>query len=437
MATVGICDVGTARKSDAPAIVFFQHADAALRAFVRAMHPQCHGRLLGVAVQSKRLHDHTEVLQLLDAGAADVLTWEPQACAGLLAAKLERWAQIDAALQLPEVCEHLIGNSPAWVSALRQVIEVARFADAPVLITGESGTGKELAAHLIHRLDPRTTSAPLVVLDCTTVVADLSGSEFFGHERGAYTGAAGARDGAFARAHQGTLFLDEVGELPLPLQAQLLRVIQEHTYKRVGGNAWQHADFRLVCATHRDLQHEVTQGRFRQDLYYRIASCMCTLPPLRDRPEDILPLAHHFMRTLRSSGEALALDATVQAYLLKRAYPGNVRDLKQVVTRMLYRHAECGLVTVGDIPDDERPTLGDASVDWQDASFERVIARALISGAGLKEISKATEALAVHIAMRHAQGNIQRAASVLGVTDRALQLRRAQQRSNGETAPES
>src|SRR5262249_683962 len=148
---------------------------------------------------------------------------------------------------------------------------------------GESGTGKELIARLIHDLDSRPGKPPLVVVDCTTIVPGLSGSEFFGHERGAFTGAINTRDGAFALANGGTLFLDEIGELPQPMQAELLRVIQERKYKRVGSNAWQHTDFRLVSATNMDLESGVAKGAFRGDLYYRIAGWVCRTPPLRER----------------------------------------------------------------------------------------------------------------------------------------------------------
>src|SRR5437763_9151048 len=136
-------------------------------------------------------------------------------------------------------------------------MEAAFFTDAPVLSTGETGTGKELIARLVHSLDARSKKRDLVVVDCTTIVPTLSGSEFFGHERGAFTGAVSTREGAFALADGGTLFLDEVGELPLTLQPRLLRVLQEHTYKRVGGNLWQEAKFRLVCATNRNLETEI------------------------------------------------------------------------------------------------------------------------------------------------------------------------------------
>ena len=146
------------------------------------------------------------------------------------------------------------------------------------------------------------------MLDCSTLVPSLSGSEFFGHERGAFTGAVDARDGAFALAAGGTLFVDEIGELPPELQTQLLRAVQEHTYKRVGGNVWRQTDFRLVCATNRDLQADVAAGRFRQDLYYRIAGVCCHLPPLRDRLDDVPVLTEYFLRELSPGESARSVD---------------------------------------------------------------------------------------------------------------------------------
>jgi transcriptional regulator with GAF, ATPase, and Fis domain len=209
-----------------------------------------------------------------------------------------------------------------------------------------------------------------VILDCTTIVPELSGSEFFGHERGAFTGAFTSRDGAFALANGGSLFLDEVGELPMGLQSQLLRVVQEHTYKRVGGNVWQHTDFRLICATNRDLLQCVTRGEFRADLYYRIADWVINMPPLRERREDILPLARHFLQKLRHENELPILDAPVRDYLLRRDYPGNVRDLRQLVARITFRHVGPGPVTVGDIPEEERLSEQPIAPDWRDADWK-------------------------------------------------------------------
>jgi len=244
-------------------------------------------------------------------------------------------------------------------------------------------------------------------------------------------GAVSARDGAFALADRGTLFLDEVGELPPRLQTHLLRVIQEQSFKRVGGNAWQKASFRLVCATNRDLPNLVREGGFRADLFYRLAGFVCKLPPLRERPEDILPLTFQFLKEHFPGREPPELDAPVLDCLLRRDYPGNVRDLKQFVSRMLCRYAGHGPVTVGCIPPDERPAWpADQECGWCDAAFESAIRRALAQGVGLKAISRAAEETAIRIAVDDA-GNLQQAALRLGVTDRTLQLRRASRQRAG------
>jgi transcriptional regulator with GAF, ATPase, and Fis domain len=270
-------------------------------------------------------------------------------------------------------------------------------------------------------------------LDCSTIVSELSGSEFFGHERGAFTGAVAARDGAFAQADRGTLFLDEVGELPLALQSQLLRVIQEQTYKRFGGNAWQRTAFRLVAATNRDLAQQVQQGEFRADLYFRIASFVCQLPPLlRDHPEDILPLARHFLGQLFGESEPPELDPNVQEYLLGRDYPGNVRDLRQTVARLPCRYPGRGPITVGCISPEDRARWAEDQPLWHEDTLEQSIRRALMQGVGLKAISRIAEDAAIRIAVAEAGGNLQQAAQRLGVTDRTLQLRRAARRQAGD-----
>ena len=326
------------------------------------------------------------------------------------------------------------GSEPAWRATSRDAVEVARFTGASVLITGETGTGKEQLAHLIDELDDRKDCGEFVVLDCTTVSPELSGSEFFGHERGAFTGATGPRDGAFALAHHGTLFLDEVGELPLPLQAQLLRVVQEHQYKRLGSNNWQRSDFRLVCATHRDLEAAISEGTFRADLDHRIAGWRCTAPPLRERKEDILPLARFFLGELDPSATDLGMDQAVRDYLLTRDYPGNARDLRQVVMRLWQRHSGGGPITVGDVPESERPSCPDQHRGWPDRSFESAIRGAVEMGIGLKEIGQSAADVATRVALEQEGGNMQRAAKRLGVTDRALQIRRANRR-HGRSLP--
>jgi transcriptional regulator with GAF, ATPase, and Fis domain len=309
---------------------------------------------------------------------------------------------------------------------LRQVVEVAAFTVAPVLIVGETGTGKDLLARLIHLLDARQSKRELVTVDCTTIVPELSGSELFGHERGAYTGAVAAREGAFALAHKGTLFLDEVGELPVGLQAQLLRAVQEHTYKKVGGNTWQQTDFRLVSATNRDLEAGIRNGSFRADLYYRLASWVFRPPPLRDRREDILPLARHFLKSTLPAGSEAEFDPAVADYIESREYSGNVRELQQLVTRMGQRHVGPGPITAGDLPAEEWPTIERvAREQWPDAAFEEAIRRGLASGAELRRISQAACDAAIKLTVQSEQGNLQRASKRLGITDRALQLRKA------------
>jgi transcriptional regulator with GAF, ATPase, and Fis domain len=367
----------------------------------------------------------------LQAGATDVFAWDhSHEPAREVAARFERWTQVDELVQSSSVRDNLVGQSPAWIRVSRQIVELARFTDASVLITGESGMGKELIARLIHTLDPRPNKRSLVVSDCTTIVPELSGSEFFGHERGAFTGAAAARDGAFALANGGALFLDEVGELPLNLQAELLRVVQERTYKRVGSNTWQQTDFRLICATNRDLLAEQSRGHFRRDLYYRIASWTCHLPPLRERREDILTLAKHFIAQLRPD-DPPELDEPVREYLLTRDYPGNVRDLRQLITRIAQHHVGPGPITIGDIPEAERLNSDEQAPDWCNDGLEEVIRLAVAAGMNLKEIERTAGELAERIVLEEERGNLQRAAVRLGITDRALQLRRQARRQNG------
>jgi transcriptional regulator with GAF, ATPase, and Fis domain len=379
--------------------------------------------------------------RLLAHGAGDVLVWRP-GLADELDDRLHRWAALADLLASGTVRDELVGSSASWVGALTSLVEAARFSSSALLITGESGTGKELAARLVHHLDSRVVRGRLVVVDCTTVVPGLSGSEFFGHERGAFTGAHAPREGAFSAAHGGTLFLDEVGELPLPLQAELLRVVQEGTYKRVGGNDWQRTSFRLVCATHRDLLREVEEGRFRADLYYRIAVATVGLPPLRDRAADILPLFRHFVRVVH--GHDLEVDPEVADLLQCRSYPGNVRDLRQLALRVLTRHVGKGPITVGDVPEEERPPvplpgggLPDRAHDdvdggpaacpapcWGEPDLDAMIGSALDGGARYDDIHAAVTTSARRVALARAGGNQKRAAEMLGLTARALQKQR-------------
>jgi transcriptional regulator with GAF, ATPase, and Fis domain len=410
-----------AASDEQPGAIVFDRVDGDLLAFLRNMSQAGRRRVLAIATDAGVLDSDT-AWRLLDAGAADALAWDGQVEA--IEARIGRWRAVDDLVDSPLVAEHLVGASPAWRSALREIVEVARFSDLNVLVTGESGTGKELAARLIHTLDARADKRDLVVLDCTTIVPTLSGSELFGHERGAFTGAETARDGAFALADGGTLFLDEVGELPGPLQAELLRVVQEGTYKRLGSNRWRTTRFRLVCATNRDLTAARVRDTFRTDLFFRLAAATIALPALNERPQDILTLARHFLGS--RNGDVPALSEPVCDLLQARQYPGNVRDLKQLIARIRLRHVGPGPVTVGDVPPPERPAAGGGS-DWR-VELEATLQRAVALGVPLREIVDASREAAIAVAMAGAGGSIRVAARRLGVTDRTLQLHRARHR---------
>jgi transcriptional regulator with GAF, ATPase, and Fis domain len=367
---------------------------------------------------------------LVAMGIGDVIPHSEQALS-VIRSRLQRWEKIDAALALPLVADNLVGTSPAWTSALRIVAECALFSSAAVLLTGPTGTGKELLARMLHSLDPQANARDLVIVDCTTLSRDLLGSELFGHERGAFTGAVGARDGAIACADGGTLFLDEVGELPLELQAQFLRVLQEKAYRRVGSSQWQRASFRLVCATNRDLAAEVEAGRFRADLFYRIAAMTCRTPALAQRRADIPSLVRHFIAGACAAGAAPEVSATLLDYLAARTYSGNVRELCQLVLACMRRYAGAGPLSLACLPDEEiqswdlgaEPSQTDGPM-WHPAYVDDFVRAALRANVGLKELGRMVEAAAVRLALEESE-SITAAASWLGVTPRALHLRKA------------
>lgn len=363
------------------------------------------------------------VMTLFAAGADDHLTWGEHATAGIVA-RTERWLAVDEALRSNQLRERIVGESAAWVRVLRGICEAALFTDAPVLLLGESGTGKEQLARVIHELDRRNPKGKLVVADCTTVTPGLSGSEFFGHERGAFTGAVCSRDGAFAMADGGTLFLDELGELPGPLQAQLLRAIQEKVFKRVGGNNWVHTEFRLVSATNRDLCNEVERGHFRADLFHRIAAFVFHVPPLRERRNDIVPLAESFARAALGAASPVTFDEMVKEYLVCRDYAGNVRELKQLVRRMCALHVGPAPISLGDLPKVDMH-LQQPADETLGCAVQELVAR----GSGLEHIKKRTRQIAIQTALAMSNNRIKLAAQLLKTSDRALQMELKRERA--------
>ena len=383
------------------------------------------GRIIALAFSEKTTTELT--WQLLHRGASDVLQWDGCNTASQIAARFERWSIVDNLVEPVLAQGDLKSQGGALRKLVRNIVEAARFTLTPILLIGESGTGKELLARLIHEVSRESEDRKpdqLVTVDCSTIVPELSGSELFGHERGAFTGAHALREGAFALANGSTLFLDEIGELPLTLQTQLLRAIQEKTYKRVGGNVWHPTDFRLVCATNRNLSDLVGRGQFRLDLYHRIAGWVFRTLPLRQRKEDIIPLVSHFLKGI-FSGKAPEIDSAVREFLVSREYPGNFRELRQLVQRIANRHVGPGSITVGDIPEEDWPEASHIARAWPDEQLDRSIADAVALGASLKEIHQAASETAIRVAVRSERGNLQRAARRLGVTDRALQMRRA------------
>ncbi len=264
-----------------------------------------------------------------------------------------------ARVEVQERQTGIVAQSEAMQKVLDQARRVSRV-DSTVLVSGESGVGKEAIARLVHDESGRATH-PFVAVNCAAVPEALVESELFGHVRGAFTGATQDRVGLFEAANHGTLLLDEVGDLPLPMQVKLLRVLQEREVRRVGENRARRVDVRVLAATHRDLAAEVAEGRFRQDLLYRLRVIEIRIPPLRERRDDILPLARRFLAetSKRLQCQVDAFTPRAADLLLKWTWPGNVRELQNVVERAVVL-AQGHRVEVEDLPEELRPESGRA-----------------------------------------------------------------------------
>ncbi len=302
----------------------------------------------------------------------------------------------------------LLGDSPA-ILQVRALIERVARSQAPVHIAGESGSGKELAARLIHNLGARREK-PFVAVNCGAIPENLMESEFFGYRKGAFTGANDDREGFFQAANGGTLFLDEVAELPLSMQVKLLRAIQEKRVRQIGATAELGVDARLICATHQDLKQLVEHGRFRQDLFYRLNVIELRMPSLRECRDDIPTLTHHIVSRLsRASGRAsppLAADA--MAALQGYTFPGNVRELENVLERAL-------ALMAGD-------RIEAADLNLVPAQFG---AGATLASGSLQDLLDQVERQAILDALKQSDGNRTAAARLLGVTFRSLRYRMA------------
>ena len=307
--------------------------------------------------------------------------------------------------------ERIVGNSPAMQEVYKTIGKVAK-ADATVLITGESGTGKELVAEALH-FNSNRRSGPLVKVSCAALPETLLEAELFGHEKGSFTGAMTQRRGRFEMADKGTIFLDEIGEMTVPTQTKLLRVLQERKLERIGSNLPIKVDIRIVCATNKDLQKSVEQQKFRDDLYYRLNVINIHMPPLRDRKEDIPSLVEHFLAKHRYSATAQPAAISEEAIrrLIEYNWPGNVRELENVIERAVVL-SRGQIITSRELPFGEHESgegeEGDGGDELKgDSSFFK------------KSVAQFEKDLIMK-ALRDANGNRSKAAEMLGIYRRLL-----------------
>lgn len=306
-------------------------------------------------------------------------------------------------LKMPDI----IGVSRAWNEVMEKVKKVAPL-KTTVLVLGESGTGKELIARAIHHLSPRANE-PFVAVNCAAIPKDLIENEIFGHEKGAFTGAGETKPGRFELADKGTIFLDEVGDMEMPLQSRLLRVLQENEFERIGGTRTIKVDVRVIAASNKDLEKEVDHGRFREDLFYRLNVFPIVIPPLRERQQDIIPLAKHFVSVFSKDMNKTepSISPEVESLLLTHDWKGNVRELKNVIERAVIL---CDGATI--LPEHlsfKENVFRDITTN-PDASLHEVVESA----------ARCAEKVRIENALRQTNGNKSRAAEILKVSYKTL-----------------
>jgi transcriptional regulator with PAS, ATPase and Fis domain len=310
----------------------------------------------------------------------------------------------------------IVGEHPSMKDASQMTQRVAA-TDSTVLLLGESGTGKELFARAIHHLGPRKDH-PFVALNCAAIPEGLVENELFGHERGAYTGAGARKIGKLELAHRGTLFLDEIGELPLAIQSKLLRVLEEKKFERVGGTQEIEVNVRILAATNKDLHAAIEDKTFREDLFFRISAVPITIPPLRDRGDDVLLLAEHFLDEFRREFRKPALELTdeTRSRLLTYSWPGNVRELQNSIERaaILVNGSKIDSAAL------QLPATRPSAVELPDGMLEE----AFLWEGPLDEVSQRAvshvERFKIQNALRETKWNKTRAAEKLGVSYKTL-----------------
>jgi len=356
-------------------------------------------------------------VQALRLGAYDYITkpFETDEIKLVVAKVLERERLLEENRHLHRELEErysfsgIVGGSPAMKEVFDIAFSVA-VSNASVLITGESGTGKELVARSIHYSSPRKEK-PFIVLNCAALSEGVLESELFGHEKGAFSGALATKKGRFELAHEGTLFIDEVGEMSLTAQVKLLRVIQEHEFERVGGMKTLRTDVRIVAATNKNLEEEVKKGNFREDLFYRLNVVNIHIPPLKNRREDIEPLARHFLdKYSRETGKKIGqISPKALACLLAYDWPGNVRELQNAVERAVVL-AKGDVVTPRDLPH---------GIQGED----RIKLEVPESAGSLTDILEDLERQLIVQTLRKEEGSQTRAAEALGIKRTTLRYK--------------
>jgi DNA-binding NtrC family response regulator len=360
-------------------------------------------------------------VEAMKRGATDFITkpFELDGLLGTIRVAGERAAQTRAVTQggAGDVTGQIVGAAPVMQKLLEQVRAIAPF-QTTVLLTGETGTGKELVARAVHALSPRGGKA-LVALNCAAVPEQLLEDELFGHVKGAFTGAQGARAGRFEQADGGTLFLDEIGDMSLPLQSKLLRVLQEREFERLGSSRTVKVDVRVVAATSADLQRRIDEGAFRPDLYYRLNVVHLRLPPLRERREDIRPLAEHLLAKFCAGAGLPAKSISEEAWGALAAYrwPGNVRQLQNAVERAAVLTGAAAEIRLPDLPEEVREAYeaGGARGNATGTESERRPPDLPDGGVNFDEVVMKVERDLLLQALAKAGGNKMRAAQLLGM----------------------
>lgn len=384
-------------------------------------------RIACPVVACGRAEDADAAVRAIECGARDFLPLPPDA--DLIIAMLE------AAGAAPQA-EGPVARDPAMLALMARAAQLAR-AEASVLLTGESGTGKEVMARHLHAISKRSRG-PFVALNCAALPETLLESELFGHEKGAFSGAVAARKGKFEQAEGGTLLLDEIGEMDPRLQSKILRVIQEREVDRLGGGAPLKVNVRLIAATHRDLVEDVAAGRFREDLYFRLNVVALRIPPLRERPSDILPLAEHFCRRYAQVNglPARALAPEARHRLLAHGWPGNVRELENAIHRavLLAEGHEIGPEAIELArPRIPAPDPGPGPGTVAEAS-PPAAPNGRIAGLIGRRVEDVERELILET-LSHCLGNRTRAAEILGISIRTLRNKLGEYRTAGIAVP--